>query len=404
LPKSGADLGCFDIRYAYAYQLFELLLTAEQTEAVINEGVALRTEDSGNPLWIFDELDGNEDLQFFSPHLYVGNGGDPIEQYVSRMASAASLQPFGWLEGCVLDGLYDLRRVIDSKRMQSAIDLHLEQFLDEQGELSYVDLRGREVTGTFTTIEATLPVGVIAKLYPNHPLAARAISYWDSCSEQTGGYIIDGNTVSAEGTYTVAYPLAAIASRSGRQDLAELAIRQVLLRRDLLADGPHVYLRCHRVSGERTFRNWSRAYAWYMLGLVRTWLELNDSEFSGLPGLNDIEEELRRTAETVLNWKGKEALWTCFLDDPATGVETSGSAGIAAALVLGARAGLLPAECLAAGERGLEELLNYLTPDGFLTGVSQHNAGGMELQQSGYRVLSQMGMGLLAQLYAAVKS
>lgn len=44
----------------------------------------------------------------------------------------------------------------------------------------------------------------------------------------------------------------------------------------------------------------------------------------------------------------------------------------------------------------------YLTPDGMLTGVAQSNRGGISLQQSDYRVISQMGMGLMAQLAAAL--
>jgi len=51
----------------------------------------------------------------------------------------------------------------------------------------------------------------------------------------------------------------------------------------------------------------------------------------------------------------------------------------------------------------LTALTAYLTSDGILSGVAQHNAGGMELQRGGYRVMSQMGLGLWAQLYAAVR-
>ncbi|WP_165452360.1 hypothetical protein [Paenibacillus thalictri] len=40
--------------------------------------------------------------------------------------------------------------------------------------------------------------------------------------------------------------------------------------------------------------------------------------------------------------------------------------------------------------------------DGLLGGVSQTNQSGEEIQRSGYRVLFQMGMGLMAQLGAAL--
>nr|WKN34271.1 hypothetical protein K4G66_17985 [Tunicatimonas sp. TK19036] len=45
-------------------------------------------------------------------------------------------------------------------------------------------------------------------------------------------------------------------------------------------------------------------------------------------------------------------------------------------------------------------LLTYLTSDGLLDGVAQSNRGGEALQRSDYRVISQIGMGLMAQLYA----
>lgn len=44
-----------------------------------------------------------------------------------------------------------------------------------------------------------------------------------------------------------------------------------------------------------------------------------------------------------------------------------------------------------------------LTPHGFLGGVAQANKGGEELQRGSYRVIYQMGMGLLAQLIASLE-
>ena len=41
---------------------------------------------------------------------------------------------------------------------------------------------------------------------------------------------------------------------------------------------------------------------------------------------------------------------------------------------------------------------------GFLDGAAPSNKGGLELQRSDYRGIFQMGMGLMAQLIAALKS
>ena len=56
----------------------------------------------------------------------------------------------------------------------------------------------------------------------------------------------------------------------------------------------------------------------------------------------------------------------------------------------------------AAAVKCLAGLKPYLTPDGFLGGASQSNKGGPGLQRSDYRVIYQMGMGLMAQLIAAL--
>jgi unsaturated rhamnogalacturonyl hydrolase len=405
LAQSGLHLGYFDIRYAYVFQPFELILTAELTEAVLREGVQLRLQGEGDrQLWIFDELEGDPARQLFVPHLLIGEGSDRFESYLQSMASLSSLQPFGWLEGCVLDGLYALRKEIGAERADSVIEAHLGQFVDAEGRLRYEDLKGRKADGAFTTIEATLPLAVIVKHRSDHPLVKQALIFWDAKGINDSGAIIDGDALTAEGVYTVAYPLAVIASRLGRGDLAELAIRQALLRRDWLTRDKHVYLRYHQHAGTHTFRSWSRAFAWYMLGMTRTWIELKGSGYAALPGVDELEHELLRVAEVALAWRQQEGLWSCFLDEPGTGIETSGSAGIATALALGAKHGLLPQKYFDVAVESLDALKAYLTPDGILSGVSQRNAGGMELQTGGYRVLSQMGMGLMAQLYAAVHS
>jgi rhamnogalacturonyl hydrolase YesR len=403
LGRSEERIGSFDIRYAYTYQPFEIILDDEQTRAAIREGVTLRMEGDGQPLWIFDELQGNESRKLFVPHLLIGGGERRMEQFLNSIASLSSLQPFGWLEGCVLDGLYALRPIVGASRIDPVIEAHLGQYLSADGQLLYEDLHGQAADDALTTIEATLPLAIIAKFRPDHPVVKRAISFWESRSEASGGAIVDGNSITAEGMYTVAYPQAVIAAKLGRADLAEQAIGQALLRRDTLARDNHLFLRYNRMSDTHYFRSWSRAYAWYMLGMTRTWHELKHSEFGRLPGVGEMEQELKRIADVAMHWVRPEGLWTAFLSEPETGPETSGSVGIAAALALGANYGLLGQHHYDAAAKTLEAIRPHLTPDGILSGVTQHNAGGIELQTCGYRVLSQMGMGLLAQLYAAVQ-
>jgi rhamnogalacturonyl hydrolase YesR len=93
-----------------------------------------------------------------------------------------------------------------------------------------------------------------------------------------------------------------------------------------------------------------------------------------------------------------------FVDETNLAPDTAGSSGIAAALALGRRHGWLPASADASATRALDGLRGYFTSDGFLGGVAPANLGGGEpLQRSDYRVIFQMGMGLMAQLMAALE-
>ena len=230
---------------------------------------------------------------------------------------------------------------------------------------------------------------------------------WNSLNEvigtwlemiEDGNSIQDGDTTSAEGSYTVAYPLAIIAKLKNRTDLMELAAEQLRIRKKRLVSGENLYLRAME-DGTNTFYNWGRAYAWYMLGLIRTLKVLKDTDID----TSDLQEEFKRISNVALSKMLSNNLWSCFVGEAETGVDTSASAGIAAALALGAKQGLLSKDILETAKATLKSLEEYLTPDGFLYGVAQNNRGGEELQRNGYRVMSRMAMGLMAQLMAATE-
>lgn len=115
--------------------------------------------------------------------------------------------------------------------------------------------------------------------------------------------------------------------------------------------------------------------------------------------------DLRRLTDLALRTQRADGLWNCFLGDPATTPDTSGSAGLAAALALAlaARHGWIdsaPARATAA--HTWPALLAHVSADGRLGGVAQANRGGAPLQRADYHVLSAMGAGLPAQLDAAL--
>lgn len=381
--ETGARVGEFDMRFAYALQMFEAPLDNAAARAARREGLVLRTIRGSEPPWIFSTGAPPPLL----PHLLRSGAARPLDEFHRRMQGPEVLQPFGWMDGCVLDGLAQAG-------YRQALDRHLARFVPDGVSLVYEDARSAPADGRIASIEESLPVAHIVLRNPGHPAIAAAIDYWNS-HRDAEHCIVDGAMTSAEGCYTVAYPLARVARARRDRDLEDLAVLQLRLRARRLVAGDDFFLR-NTAGGSRTFRNWSRGVAWYMLGLVRTLDVLKDRE-----DLQDLRRELQRMTEWALRRQSEGGLWSCFLDDPATGPETSGSAGIAAAVVLASAAGLAGAGVLEAAAKTSRALVNYLTPDGFLSGVTQSNRGGEQLQRSGYRVLSQMGMGLMAQLLGA---
>jgi len=380
LAADGARVGAFDLRYAYAGQLFELELPSPQRQ------ISLRQSMGQGTTWVLT----SGAPEALLPHFLMEEGGpSPKQEFEQRLRGVESAQPFGWLQGCVLDALRDLR-------WRKELHAHLRLHLPDDERLVYEDPRSRPADNEFHSIEETLPVALMAFERPRHNAIDLAIAYWMK-GRDAEGCVVGGGSTTCEGSYTVAYPMAAVARLRRDRELEDLAIRQLRLRRDRLASADAIVLR--RLPDNRTtYRNWARGVAWYMLGLARTLEVLRDRA-----DLEDLRAELRRAVAWVLPLQRPDGLWNCYLDEPPTQAETSGSAGIATAVAKAANLRLVGEHDKDAVRRALAALEDRLTPDGFLSGVSQSNRAGEELQRSGYRVISQMGMGLMGQLMAALR-
>jgi len=164
-----------------------------------------------------------------------------------------------------------------------------------------------------------------------------------------------------------------------------------------LFDG-QVFYRTRDAGGTKGNRNWARGVGWQLLGVARTLGVLSERA-----DITDLLDGFRQLAAWVQAFQRGDGLWHVFVDDAALAPDTAGSAGIATALALGRRHGWLPASAGASAAQTLDGLRTHLTPDGFLGGVSQFNKGGESLQRSDYRVIFQMGMGLMTQLIAALE-
>ncbi len=137
---------------------------------------------------------------------------------------------------------------------------------------------------------------------------------------------------------------------------------------------------------------------WYLFGLVKTLTYLPNDARSGATPVQLLKQTLLQAVNNVIAWQQPNGLWCCFMHQPETGYETSGTAGIAAALTYGVQKKLLPQSVMNTVAKARKGLLPFLTPDGYLTGTAQGNKGGDALQRNGFRVISPYTLGFLAHL------
>ncbi len=399
LGRTPTRIGSFDIKYAHPFQPFQITIAPQYLPAISREGVALRLLKGSKDAWFFRPEPDRPESAGLQPHLLIGAGGPPEKAFLKNLFSLNALSPFGWLGGCVMDGLYALHQG-NCPGAKDALTTYLHHFLDPQHGIRFENPNTEPLDGSFNSIEDFLPFACIAALYPGHASIQKATDFLLS-RKNTGGIIMSGQDVTTEGCYTVAYPLAAIAGSTGDKVLAQIALDQLKHRTQLLHDEGAIYQRASPSKGQ-TFRNWGRGIAWYLLGMVKTICILEKGQLVDWEGIKTAKSDFVRAIELVGPWQNEAGYWSSFIDRPQTGEETSATAGIAAAIALGVKAGMLDKSLLVRAQKAYPALLSRLTPDGFLTGVAQLNRGGEHLQANGYRVMAQYGMGLMAQLKAAL--
>lgn len=394
---SGREIGTFDIRFAMYLQPFELPVPAAHLPTVLAEGVTLTMTKGTKPFWFFRNTNDSPSAPTaYLPHLllYENRRADAsvTTPWKDRLLSLESVQTFGWMEGCVMDGLLELSA--HSPKAKRVLQQHLDLFFG-QNSLVYANLNNQKAEGIINTVESILPFAILAQTNPSHPLLQTAIQFCEAHAN-AGGVIADGTgmnrMVKTEECYTVSYPLAVLANMLNRPDLAQLAIQTALARVRLLDKGKSIYQRGTE-QGPPLFENWSRGVVWYLLGLVKTLAHLTDNAQT-----QPLKIALQTAVDNVLSYQQPNGLWLCFMHQPETGYETSGTAGIAAAMSYGVGKKLLPETVLGAVEKARKGLRTYLTPDGYLTGTAQGNKGGDALQRNGFRVISPYTLGFLAHL------
>ena len=395
IPGTEMYLGAIDIRYSAVLVPYELEIPKKYARHINKHGLELKLE-SPSPLWIFNETDSKTDNSAFLPHIMASSEKTgTVDDLLKCFTSVNSIQSLAWRGGCVFDGLWQLYARKGNAQALETIRQQFGLFFDDQQNLIYETARSVPHDNQIDGIESTLPYATLARMDANHPMLKTVVAAWEEYTKPDG-LVIDGKMISAEGCYTVAYPMAVIGKAWNDDRLKRKALEQLKHRFVLTADGQ---INLRSTEGKYTFTNWARGAAWFLLGFARTISELKD----------DIQDEeiirkFQEAAEIALSMQREDGLWGCFMHRPESLPDTSGSAGIAAAIMTGIHDGFLPAEYAEHAKKCFEGLKNYITPDGYLKGAAQDNRGGMKLQESDYRVIAQMGAGLMAQLYAAIET
>jgi hypothetical protein len=324
---------------------------------------------------------------------------DPEKALFHNLYSLNSFSPFGWMGGCVQDALLELH-VKGHTAATETLKLHLDQYLDDTKGIIFENPHTISVDGSFNSIEDFLPFAAIAALYPGHIAIDNALDFILK-RRKTDGMIVSGKDITTEGCYTIAYPLVALAVVKNDHSLAQLAVDQIVFRAKMLTDETAIYQRS-TLDGHKTFKNWGRGVAWYLLGTIKTYKHIKDNKLENLQGIKALMDSFTKLSRMVLGHQNEKGMWMAYTDRKETGVDTSATAGIAAAFAWGVKYELLEQNYLSHARMAYQGLQEYISADGFVRNATQINRGGEELQASGYRVITQFSIGLMAQLRAAM--
>jgi len=395
LANTNIQIAKFKMDFAHYFQPFQILIQPEYQPQIFSEGVFLTKTIGEKPLWILIGND-NKTPTILSPHLFLSNSFKEHNQWKKRLLSLDSIQTFGWMEGCVLDGIYDCLKK-DGESSEVFIT-HLNKYFD-QSNFFYEDYNNERLENKINNVESLLPFAMLAKANPNHLSIKTAIDYCIYQADENGNITDEKNgkkVAKTEECYTVSYPLAMLSKLYNRPDLMNFAIATLKYRFEFLESESQIYQRMI-IPKDKYFSNWGRGIVWLLLGSVKTIPLIPEGEDKEW-----LKNELIKTVNLVLSLQQENGLWYCFINDPKTGIETSGSAGIAAALAYGYSKGLLDKKSKIAAQKTYLGLSNYLTADGLLTATSQVNKGGEELQREGFRVISNYTLGFLGILESAI--
>lgn len=386
-----------ELPFAAPGQVYRCALTQNQRENAFCHGLSIRLKSGTSPFWIVAPGGPNTPNSIL-PNLSQESKCEPLESFLSIFCTPASFQQWDWTGVCSLDGLQDWAR-LGNQAASHTLAQYLETFIaPKTGQRE--NFRSQPNDDAPASAESGGPYAILAAQSPEHPKLKLAIEGFrqNRCPRLQ---CVASSHIVTESNYNVAYPMMSLAINAGHEEWRERSLYQLKQTQKYLTDDHNLWLRYAPKTGERQFHNWSRGVAWYFLGLVRTLELLPSNEWPG-----QYVTEANRMAKWVSEYQLPTGIWAGFLHEPSILPDTSGSAGIAAAIAIGVSIGLIDSRWKPVAEAAYRDLQHYLTHDGWLKGTSQSNkpeSHYMDIQRSNYRVIAPWGMGLFAQLAAAIE-
>lgn len=411
--KDGRILSRLDIVNLFGFQVVRFNIPLSEISEIEEYGLRLdyspiEVKDAmvvkGEPLCFFAESAAKK-IDAMAPHLLLYESDyDVNAAFYENLCSINSILPFGWMSGCQTEGLRELSEAGDTAA-SSALEAHLSFFMDDEKGVVFNNPNSEICeNGKFHSIEDFLPFVSIARLYPNHKSIDMFLNWALPQIERLSKKSPSDRFLSTEGCYTYAYPLMQVAITRADASLAQIALDEICVRIDRLVDSEGGVSQKSFAKGKNSMRNWGRGIAWFMLGLVQTMrvLESSPLKSKNLAGREKILKSIASSSAYVKKFQQPDGSWSCFIDDPKTFSESSGSVGIAAALSLASEAGFLDQSYMSLADKTLQWFMSRenIEPDGFSKNVTQSNRLGDAFQRSGYRVIMPISSGLAAQIIA----
>lgn len=199
---NGTLVGEFDLRFTPALQTVEIPLPSDVAGVFMQFGCTLRLIEGTGPWWFLTKGASDTPLpHVLQPHVLIETASnDRMAQFLQQMLTLATVQPFGWMEGCILDGLWDLHQVQPQSGYLQAMAAHLQLFFPENGRLVYEDPRSRPHDDRVDGIESTLMFAALQRWQPMHPWLEGVRQFWDQRLKQYGR-VQDSGTSPRRGLY-----------------------------------------------------------------------------------------------------------------------------------------------------------------------------------------------------------